>query len=66
MDGKPSGETMGIKWVDTHHTFTVLKMNGKTFGTSKATFSADGKTITVDNVVTSAAGGQAVGKQSEI
>ena len=27
---KPSGETMGIKWVDDHHTITVVKMNGKT------------------------------------
>jgi len=66
VDGKPSGQTMGIKWVDTHHTITVLKMNGKTLGTSKAAFSADGKTITVENEFTSTAGGQPVGKQTEI
>jgi len=29
VNGKPSGQTMGIKWVDAHHTITVLKMNGK-------------------------------------
>jgi hypothetical protein len=26
MNGKPSGETMAIKWVDDHHTTTILKM----------------------------------------
>ena len=66
VDGKPSGETMGIKRVDDHHTITVVKMNGKTFGTSKATFSADGKTITVENNYTSTAGGPPVGKQTEV
>ena len=63
--GKPSGETMGIKRVDDHHTFTVVKMNGKTFGTSKAALSADGKTLTIENEFTSEAGGQAVGKATE-
>jgi len=66
VDGKPSGETMAIKWVDNHHTITVVKMNGKAFGTSKAAFSADGKMITVENDYTSTAGGQPVGKQTEI
>jgi len=65
VDGKPSGQTMGIKWVDDHHTITVLKMNGKTLGTSKAAFSKDGKMITVENDITSTAGGQTVGKQTE-
>jgi hypothetical protein len=58
IGGKPSGETMGIKRVDANHTVTVLKMNGKMFGTSKATISADGRTLTVENDYTSAAGGQ--------
>ena len=47
--GKPSGETMAITRVDDHHIATVVKMNGKPFGTSKATISPDGKTITVLN-----------------
>jgi hypothetical protein len=64
--GKPTGETMGIKLLDDHHTVTVLKMNGKPFGTSKATLSADGKTLTIENEVTSGIGGQTVGKQTEI
>jgi hypothetical protein len=63
--GKPSGETMGIKRVDDYHTVTVLKMNGKTVGTSRSTLSADGKTLTVENEMTSTVGGQTVGKQTE-
>ena len=66
VDGKPSGQTMAIKWVDSHHTFTVLKLNGQTMGISKAAFSADGKTITVENDYTSTAAGQPVGKLTEI
>jgi hypothetical protein len=63
--GKPTGETMGIKRLDDHHTFTVLKMNGTTFGTSKSTLSADGKTLTIENEYTSAVGGLTVGKQTD-
>jgi len=63
--GKPTGETMGIKRVDDHHTLTVLKMDGKTFGTSKATLSADGKTITIENEYTVARGGLSVGNRTE-
>jgi hypothetical protein len=42
--GKPSGETKAITRIDDHRTSTVVKMNGKLFGTSKATLSADEKT----------------------
>ena len=63
--GKPSGETMGIKLVDDHHLLAVVKMDGKPFGTSNGTLSADGKTLTVENEYTSEAGGQPVGKQTE-
>jgi hypothetical protein len=66
INGKPSGETMAIKWLDDHHTFTVLKMNGKPFGTSKATLSPDRKKLTVENDVSAAAGGQQVGKSTEV
>jgi hypothetical protein len=65
VNGKPSGETMAIKRVDDHHAFTVLKMNGQPFGTSKSTLSADGRTITVLNEVTSDSGGSPVGKVTE-
>jgi hypothetical protein len=66
MDGKPSGETMAIKRLDDHHASTVVKMNGSLFGTSKATLSADGRTLTVINDFSSSAGGQPVGKYTEI
>jgi hypothetical protein len=64
--GKPTGQTMGIKRVDDRHTTTVLKMNGRTFGTSKATLSADGRTLTVENDVSVAGADRAAGKQTEI
>ena len=66
LDGKPSGETMAIKRLDDHHLYTVLTMGGKPFGTSKATVSADGKTLTVVNDFTVAAGGQQVGNNTEV
>jgi len=49
MNGKPSGETMAITIVDKRHTSTIVKMNGKPFGTSKGTFSVDFITLTVEN-----------------
>jgi predicted SpoU family rRNA methylase len=64
--GKPSGETMAITRVDDHHLSTIVKLNGKAFGTSKATLSPDGKVLTVVNDVSSSAGGQQVGKTTEI
>jgi hypothetical protein len=63
--GKPSGETMAITRVDDHHTSTVVKLNRKEFGTSKATLSADGKVLTVVNDFSSSVGGQLVGKSTE-
>jgi hypothetical protein len=66
MNGKPSGETMGIKLVDDHHASTVLKMNGTIFGTADGTLSPDGKTLTVIDDYNSAAGGQPVGKHTEL
>jgi len=50
VDGKPSVETMAIKRVDDHHYIAIVKMNGKEFGTSNGTISADNKTMTVDSV----------------
>lgn len=66
MNGKPSGETMAITRVDAHHASTVLKMNGTFFGTSKATLSADGRTLTVLNDFSASAGGQQAGKSTEV
>jgi hypothetical protein len=63
--GKPSGETMAIKLVDKLHSVAVVKMNGKPFGTSKATFSPDFKTMTVVNDFTATVGGNTAGKSTE-
>ena len=65
IGGKPSGETMAITRVDDHHLSTIVKLNGKAFGTSKATLSPDGKVLTVVNEFSSSAGGQQVGKTTE-
>lgn len=40
---------MAIKRVDSHHTYTVLKFQGKETGISKSELSADGKFLTVQN-----------------
>jgi hypothetical protein len=66
VDGKPTGETMGIKRVDDYHSVTVLKLNGKEFGISHATVSADFNMITVENEYTGAMPGVQAGKQIEI
>jgi hypothetical protein len=51
LQGKPSGETMAVKRVDGRHYSAVVKMNGKPFGTSNGTLSADGNTLTVETVM---------------
>ena len=66
MGGKPSGQTMAITRVDAHHVSSVMKLNGRPFGTSKATLSADGRTLTVLNDFSSSVGSQTVGKSTEI
>ncbi len=66
VNGKPTGETMAIKRVDAHHASTIVKMNGAPFGTSEATLSPDGKTLTVLNDFSSSTGGQQAGKTTEI
>jgi len=65
FDGKPSGETMAIKRLDDRHTYTVIKMNGQPFGTSKSELSADGKTLISENDPPSVAGAPSV-KTTEI
>jgi hypothetical protein len=40
---------MGIRKVDSRHTVSVLKFQGKEMGISKAEISSDGKVLTVEN-----------------
>jgi hypothetical protein len=49
VGGKKSGETMAIKRVDARHLVTIIKMDGKPFGTSRSELSADGNRVTVVN-----------------
>lgn len=66
VNGKPSGETMAIKRIDKRHSSTVVKMNGKPFGTSKGAFSEDFKTLTVENEFSESVGGNQAGKSTEV
>jgi hypothetical protein len=66
LNGKPSGETMAIKLIDPLHSNTIVKMNGKPFGTSKGTFSADFNTLTVENDFSAGVGGNPAGKSTEV
>jgi hypothetical protein len=66
MNGQPSGETMAITRLDSHHSSAVLKMNGQLFGTSKATLSANGRTLTVIDDFSSSVGGQQAGRFTEV
>jgi hypothetical protein len=66
VNGKPSGETMSIKFIDKRHAAGTVKMNGKAFGTSKSTLSEDFKTMTVENDFSESVGGNKAGKSTEI
>jgi hypothetical protein len=67
MNGQPTGETMALKRLDGHHASNVLKMNGKQFGTSTATFSDDFSKLTIENQVQEATQvGPPPGKTTEI
>lgn len=50
VGGKPSGQTMAVKRVDDRHYTAVVKMAGQPFGTSSATLSADGQTMTIETI----------------
>jgi len=50
MAGKPSGQSMALKRVDDRHYAAVVKFNGQPMMTSTGVVSADGKTLTVEDV----------------
>ena len=56
IGGKPSGQTMAITRIDALHATSVQKMNGQPMSTSKATLSADGKTLTIEDEITEPGG----------
>jgi hypothetical protein len=57
---------MAITLTDKLHSSAIVKMNGKPMGTSKGTYSADFKTLTVENDYTAAVGGNPAGKTTEV
>ncbi len=58
VNGKPTGQTMAIREIDSRHTFTVLKFRGKVTGTSNSEISADGKVLKVENTLSAGANGK--------
>ena len=48
VNGKPSGQTMGIRRIDSRHTVTVLRFQGTETGISKAELSPNGKVLKVE------------------
>ena len=63
VNGKPSGQTMGIKRIDSRHTVTVLRFQRKETGISKTEISPDGKVLKVENDYASSNPNGLVGKQ---
>jgi hypothetical protein len=58
VDGKPSGQTVATRMIDSRHAAGVVKMNGKVTGTSKSEISPDGKVLKSENTTTTGAGGK--------
>jgi hypothetical protein len=48
VNGKPSGQTMRIQKIDSHHTVTVMMFHGRERSVSKSEISPDGKVLTVE------------------
>ena len=61
----PAARPWRSRVVDAHHANTIIRMKGKEFATSKATLSADGKTLSVVNDCASTTGCMPVGKSTE-
>ena len=63
VNGKPTGQTMGIKKMDSRHTVAVLRFQGKEAGILKGEISPDGKVLTVENEDAASNPSGLVGKQ---
>jgi hypothetical protein len=58
VNGKPTGQTWGIRMIDSRHTFTVEKLQGKITHTYKSEVSPDGKVLKVEAPETAEANGK--------
>ena len=47
--GKPTAQTIAVTRIDAHHTHSVMKVNGRVYGTSDAELSGDAKLIKIVN-----------------
>jgi hypothetical protein len=66
IGGKPTAQTMAIKWIDAHHLTSVQKQGGKVLGTSTATLSPDFTTMTIENDYVVTDRRHKVGKSTEV
>lgn len=51
LNGQPTNETMAIKRLDALHAVTVLRRQGKEYGSNKAELSPDGKVMKVEQSI---------------
>jgi hypothetical protein len=63
VDGKPTGQTMGIRKIDSHHAVAIVKFHGKEMGISKSELSPDGKVLKVETDYKDSNPNGLVGKQ---
>ncbi len=62
IEGKPSGQTMGVKKIDSRHTVGIVKFQGKEMGVSKGEISPNGKVLKVE---TDYASSNPIGKETQ-
>jgi hypothetical protein len=48
VNGKPTGQTMGVRKIDSRHTVGIVKFQGKELATSRSELSSDGKVHKVE------------------
>jgi hypothetical protein len=65
VNGEPSGQTMAIKRIDSRHTVTVVRYQGKERSVSKSEISPDGKVLTVETDYATSNPIKLAGKQIE-
>ena len=65
VNGEPTGQTMGITKIDSRHTVTVMKFQGKEMSVSKTEISPNGKVLTVETEYAASNPIRSAGKQME-
>ena len=65
INGEPSGQTMAIQRIDSRHTVTVVRYQGKERSVAKSEISPDGKVLTVETDYATSNPIKLAGKQIE-